>query len=98
MARELEFYVADSRQISLLGFKASQDLGLIEVLLSVETNEPDKLTREHPKVFSGPGCLEKNDKIQIDPTVTPFVNPPRKIPAALRKRVKKLLVTWKMMV
>ena len=59
MGRELEFYVTDSRQISLLGFKASQDLGLIEVVLSVNTNELDKLTREHPKVFSGLGCLEK---------------------------------------
>ena len=91
MGRELEFYVTDSRQISLLGFKASQDLGLIEVVLSVDTNELHKLTREHPKVFSGLGCLEKTYKIQIDSTVTPVVNPPRKIPAALRKRVKKAL-------
>ena len=78
MGRELEFYVTDSRQISLLGFKASQDLGLIEVVLSVDTNELDKLTREHPKVFSGLGCLEKLYKIQIDPMVAPVVNPPRK--------------------
>ena len=91
MGRELEFYVTGSRQISLLGFKASQDLGLIEVVLSVDNNELDKLTRDNPKVFSGLGCLEKTYKIQIDPTVTPVVNPPRKILAALRKRVKKAL-------
>ena len=38
MDRELEFYVTDSRQISLLGFKASQDLGLIKVVLSIPTS------------------------------------------------------------
>ncbi|MCG7876437.1 MAG: RNase H-like domain-containing protein [Candidatus Thiodiazotropha endolucinida] len=91
MGHDLEFYVTDSRQTSLLGFKASQDLGLIKVVLAVNTNELDKLIREHPKAFSGLGCLEKPYKIMIDSTVTPVVNPPRKIPVALRKRVKKAL-------
>ena len=91
MGHDLQFYVTDSRQTSLLGFKASQDLGLIEVVLAVNTNDLDRLRREHPKVFSGLGCLEKPYKIMIDPTVTPVVNAPRKVPVALRKRVKKAL-------
>ena len=90
MGRDLEFLVTDSRQISLQDFKASLDLGLVEVILSVD-NELDKFTREHAKVFCGLGCLEKPYKILINPTVTPVVNPPRKIPAALPKRVKKAL-------
>ena len=44
--------------MSLLGFKASQALGLIEVL-SADTSELDKRTQEHPKVFSDLDCLEK---------------------------------------
>ena len=58
---ELDFYVTDSKQMSLLGFKVSQDLGLIKVVLAVNSNntcELDRLIREHPKVFSGLGCLE----------------------------------------
>ena len=90
MGRDLEFLVTDSRQISLQDFKASLDLGLVEVILSVD-NELDKFTREHAKVFFGLGCLEKPYKILINPTVTPVVNTPRKIPAALPKRVKKAL-------
>ena len=38
---------------------------------------------------------KKTYKIQIDPTVTPVVNPPRKLPAALSKRVKKALSDMK---
>ena len=48
-AHDLQFYVTDSRQTSLLGFKASQDLGLIEVVLAVNTNDLDRLKREPSK-------------------------------------------------
>ena len=95
MGHELDFYVTNSKQMSLLGFKASQDLGLIKVVLAVNSNstcELDRLIREHQKVFSGFGCLDKPYKIKIDNSVTPVINPPRKIPATLRKRVKKALI------
>ena len=95
MGHELDFYVTNSKQMSLLGFKASQDLGLIKVVLAVNSNstcELDRLIREHQKVFSGLGCLDKPYKIKIDNSVTPVINPPRKIPATLRKRVKKALI------
>ena len=99
MGHDLQFYVTDSRQTSLLGLKASQDLGLFVVLLAVNTNDLDRLNREHPKVFSGLGCLEKPYKIIIDPTVTPVVNAPRKVLVALLcSRVKRSFLTWKMMV
>ena len=56
MGHELDFYVTNSKQMSLLGFKASKDLGLIKVVLAVNSNntcELDRLIREHPKGFSG---------------------------------------------
>ena len=62
MGHDLQFYVTDPRQKSLLWFKASQDLGLIEVLLAVNTNDLDRLKREHPRVFSGLGCLKSHTK------------------------------------
>ena len=51
MGHDLQFYVTDSRQTSLLGFKASQDLGLIEVVLAVNTNDLDRL-RENIQKYS----------------------------------------------
>ena len=95
MGQELDFYVTNSKQMSLLGFKASQVLGLIKIALAVESNntcELDRLIREHPKVFSGLGCLDKPYKIKIYNSVTLVINPPRKTPATLRKRVKKALI------
>ena len=68
---------------------------LIKVVLAVNSNntcELDNLIREHSKLFSGLGCLDKPYKIKIDNSVMPVINPPRKIPATLRKRVKKALI------
>ena len=44
--------------------------------------------QKYANVFTGLGRLEKPYHIKVDPTVTPDVNPPRTIPAALRDRVK----------
>ena len=54
MGHELDFYVTNSKQMSLLGFKASQDLGLIKVVLAVNSNntcELDRLIRENPSIL-----------------------------------------------
>ena len=44
--------------------------------------------QKYENVFTGLGRLEKPYHIEVDPTVTPVVNPLRTIPAALRDRVK----------
>lgn len=44
--------------------------------------------QKYANVFTGLGRLEKPYHIEVDPAVTPVVNPPRTIPAALRDRVK----------
>ena len=44
--------------------------------------------QKYGNVFTGLGRLEKPYHIEVDPTVTQVVNPPRTIPAALRDRVK----------
>ena len=47
--------------------------------------------QRYAQVFTGLGRLEKPYVIEIDPTVSPVINPPRTIPAALRERVKAQL-------
>ena len=44
--------------------------------------------QKYANVFTGFGRLEKPYHIVVDPTVTPVVNLPRTIPAALTDRVK----------
>lgn len=51
--------------------------------------------QKYANVFTGLGRLEKPYHIEVDPTVTPVVNPPRTIPAALRDRVKTELQDMK---
>ena len=51
----------------------------------------EEVMQKYANVFTGLGRLEKSYHIEVDPTVTPVVNPPRTIPAAVRDRVKKEL-------
>lgn len=57
--------------------------------------EPSKslpeILREYPDVFQGLGCLPGEHKIQLDPRVKPVVHPPRKVPLAIRDKVKEEL-------
>ena len=48
----------------------------------------EEVMQKYANVFTGLGRLEKPYHIEVDPTVTPVVNPPRMIPAAVRDRVK----------
>lgn len=57
--------------------------------LSEELKE--EILQKYSQVFTGLGRLEKPYRIEVDPTVTPVVNPPRTVPPALRDRVKKEL-------
>ena len=42
-------------------------------------------------MFDGIGCLGGTYRIKIDPTVSPVVHSPRKIPFAQREKVKEQL-------
>lgn len=88
--KNCEFFVTDTNQSPLLGFKASNELGLIHVIMTVQTDVDDPV-KSFPKVFTGLGCLEKPYHIKIDSSVNPVINPPRKIPAALREKLKGTL-------
>ena len=57
--------------------------------LSKELKE--EILQKYTKVFTGLKRLEKPYHIEVDPTVTPVVNPRSTIPAALRVRVKEEL-------
>ncbi|XP_021368107.1 uncharacterized protein K02A2.6-like [Mizuhopecten yessoensis] len=75
---------------SVARIRSSQDLEVIKVVLTTNTERKDPVDM-YPKLFEGLGCLKESYKIQIDESVTPVVNAPRNVPAALRDRLKDAL-------
>ena len=88
--RQLEFHIVDTTQDPILGLSASQELGIVKIVLNIDRGTP-QLTKRYPKLFQGLGCLKSPYHIEIDPSVTPVVCPPRNQPVALRERLKQTL-------
>ncbi|VDI47522.1 Hypothetical predicted protein [Mytilus galloprovincialis] len=60
-----------------------QALDINEISLSEKS-----VFRQYKDVFDGTGCLPGTYRLEIDETVRPVVHPPRKIPVALRDKLK----------
>ena len=91
----LQFLVIEQNAPSILGRKTCQDLGTVLRIMSVDNlSEPHspltqaEIMSEYSDVFSGLGCLAGKHHIQIDTTVQPVIHAPRKVPVALREKVK----------
>ena len=48
----------------------------------------DQILKEYGDVFEGLGCMDGPYHMELDDTVKPVVHPPRKVPLALRDRLK----------
>jgi hypothetical protein len=51
----------------------------------------DEMLRRYADVFEGLGELECEYQIQMDPLIKPVVNPPRRVPVAIREELKNKL-------
>ena len=51
----------------------------------------DELLKGYDKQFTGLGCLPGEQTIVIDPSYTPVVHPPRRVPLALKEQIKEKL-------
>ena len=88
--KQLLFYVVNTTQDPILGLSASQELGIIKIILNI-TCHSDYFVKLYPKLFKGLGCLKTPYHIQTDPSVTPVVTPCRNHPVAIRDRLKQTL-------
>lgn len=79
----VQFYIVETRSQSVLSGETSEKIGLIKRINGLEA--------EYPEVFEGLGCLPGTYHIKIDPNVTPVVQPPKRIPISLKKKVKEEL-------
>ena len=77
----LEFMLVEQDLPPILGLKSCLELGLVQ-----------RRESEYADVFEGLGEISGvQRKIKIDPNATPVIQPPRRVPVALREPVKEEL-------
>ncbi|XP_061887621.1 uncharacterized protein K02A2.6-like isoform X2 [Entelurus aequoreus] len=87
-----QLLIVDMSVQPILGLSACTKLNLVKrvfVVTSQETtNAQDTLMEEYKDCFQGLGCLPGLHKICVDKNVFPVVHPCRKVPFALREKLK----------
>lgn len=94
-----EFVVVKGDYTPLIGSHASQRMNLVTVqqenIQQVTTNTKslalDQVEEEFRDVFKGQGYLEGKLHLEIDKTVTPVINPPRRVLFLLKDKFKSEL-------
>ena len=97
---DAEFYVVEGNHGSLLGKDSATRINLLRAgpkksfpLNTLSTqNTVEGIVSKYPSVFSGAGKLKHFQvKIHIDPTVTPVIQPLRRLPYHTRAKVSEEL-------
>lgn len=95
--KRLLFYVLNSdNPTSIIGLSATRDLGIInekpnESIYSIDSSSIHKILCDYQSVFAGIGKVNKQFKITLNENAIPSACPPRKIPYALKSKVKQKL-------
>ena len=85
----LEFMLVEQDLPPILGLKSCLELELVQGIYSLKE---ESLESEYADVFEGLGEISGvQRKIKIDPNATPVIQPPRRVPVALREPVKEEL-------
>ena len=79
------FIVADVDSQPILGLKTSRQLNLIQRIMKIEKEEIPNYTNKFDDCFGNIGCLREKYHIVVDENVPLVVNPPRRIPVALKE-------------
>ena len=88
-----EFYIVDTNSSPILGLQTCLKLNLIKLVLSNTCSLNTSLTKEqilgkYSDVFTGIGKLPGEFEIHLHDKVTPVVHPPRRVPVAIRDKLK----------
>ena len=98
-----EFVVVKEAETSILGAEAAQSMGLVEVrydqisqteMINENPESPSKgqLLREYADVFQGEiGTFQGTAHLEVDPQVPAVQTPIRKVPVAMKTRLKEEL-------
>ena len=83
----LLFIVADTESQPIIGADASEKLQLIKRIFHIDSNLPAFLEK-YSDCFGDLGTLKNTHHITVDPSVPPVVNPPRRVPFAMKDKLK----------
>ena len=81
----VQFIVVPTKSNPIIGLKTCERLNLIKRVMLINDSDPS-IFDEY--VFGELGCLPGEYHINIDETVKPVVHPPRRVPFALRHKLK----------
>ncbi|XP_062603293.1 uncharacterized protein K02A2.6-like [Saccostrea cucullata] len=87
----IEYQVVQTHSHPILGLRACLDLGIVHLTYSIVKVMPfskSHVLSQYSDVFHGIGLFAGECTFQVDPNVRPVVNPPRKVPVALRDKLK----------
>ena len=85
------FIVADIDSQPILSLKTSRQLNLIQQIMKIEKEEIQNYINKFGNCFGNIGCLGEKYHIVVDKNVPLVVNPPHRIPVALKEQVGKEL-------
>lgn len=89
---ELKFMVTSYDHIPLISSKACESLKLIKVCNSIDENsEAQRIMNNYPSVFSGLGLLTGKVTLEVDQSIMPVSQAPRRFPLAMRNVLKQKL-------
>lgn len=90
-----KLYVVKGSGGSLLSWKTSQELNLLQIVQQVKETkpqEPDQLISEYSELFNGLGKLQDYQiKLHIDESIPPVAQPHRRVPFHVRKQLEEQL-------
>lgn len=86
---DITFQVVKGNVTPIIGAKTCQRLGLVKRIEAVDKQH--EIIENNPEVFQGLGCLEGKHHIKVKANAVPVVHAPRKVPIALRDKVRKEL-------
>ena len=100
----VEFVLVKGKGKPLLGVRASEQMQLISVvrqnIKTIQSEEPwqskpplttETILKVHADIFRGGGKLEGDLHLEIDPHVPPVQLPTRKVPIAIKEKLKEEL-------
>ncbi|XP_048759591.2 uncharacterized protein K02A2.6-like [Ostrea edulis] len=91
---DAELYVVDFDATPILGLKTCSQMNLVKKLEVVKKQNENVIMKSllaEKEVFHGLGKFEGQYHIELDPTVKPMINPPRRVPHTIVPRLRKAL-------
>lgn len=98
----VKFYVVHRKAPNILGAETCRKLDLVRCMNTINkaehANDHSNLPAndilkepQYAELFEGLGCLPGKYSIKLDPSVTPTIHPPRKVPISLKDKVHQEL-------